>query len=377
MSTVGPIVTEVDWRAGDRRREAFQRSYTFSLEYRNLPGMVYSMLPAIAEAFDLDDDGKAWLGWLNGNTQNAVTSMLLLEAAPTPWEWRRAVDFWNEHFKALEFDTDRRHQKTKFGEATERWVNGLIDAAETPASVWDFDNGKDAFRYAMAQPFMGRISAWSYMEFVRILLGPNIVPDVDGWYLGESSSRSHRNALCLLSGYDDAWGWDNEQAEMPMILGIMDDLHDLAEDLLTEADGRNAVLLGTHDLGGPPEYDHHPLVARLTLESALCTFKSWHKPDRRYPNVYADMMYQRIKKAEARLGRDLTDLWEIRAHTLPPALRLEDNPGDPGLSAIKQNWYRETGEIHYLHMLFPDMNPSGFEAAVAAGEYGERKDPKW
>lgn len=365
------MLTEVDWRAGDRRREVFQRSYTFSLEYRNLPGMVYSMLPAVADAFDLDSDGRAWLAWLNGNTQNVVTSMLLLEAAPRWQDWSKAVEFFNENFKALEFDTDRRHQKTKFPDATKKWIAGLLDSGNSPASVWDFEDGQTAFRYAMAQPYMGRISAWSYMEFVRILLGPNIVPDVDGWYLYESSSRSHRNALCMLSGYDEAWGWDREQAEMPMILGIMDDLDALAEDLLQEADGRNAVFTPPDDLG------HHPLVARLTLESALCTFKSWHKPDRRYPNVYADMMYQRIKKAEARLNRSLNLLWGIRLATLPEPLRLEDNPGDPGLSSIKQNWFRETGEIHYLHMLFPDMKPSGFETAVAAGEFGERKDPKW
>lgn len=365
-----------DWRSPELHREAFQRSYTFSLRHRNFPGMVYSMLPAIADLFDLDDDGRAWLAWLNGNTQNAVTSMLLLEAAPSWADWPKAVDFWNEHFKALEWDTDRRHQKNRFGEATEQWVDHIISSGYSPAEIWAEDlDGRETFKYAMSLPHMGRISAWSYMEFARILLP--WIPDVDGWYLKESSSRSHRNALCMLAGYDDAWGWDREQAEMPMILGIMDDLHNLAEDLLAEADRRNAVPLGTHDMGGPPEFDHHPDVSRLTLESALCTFKSWHKPNRRYPNVYADMMYQRIKKAEARFGRSLDDLWTIRAETLPAPLRLEDNPGDPGLVPVKQNWFRETGEVHYLHMEFPDMEPSGFERAVAAGEFGERRDPKW
>lgn len=369
----GDVVT--DWRLAENRREAFQRSYTFSLEYRNFPGMVYPMLPAIADIFDLDEDGKAWLAWLNGNTQNVVTSMLLLEAAPRWQDWRKAVDFFNENFKALEFDTDRRHQKTKFPEATEKWFTRLMDEAESPSEAWASYTGESGFKYAMSLPYMGRISAWSYMEFVRILL-PDVVPDVDGWYLGESSSRSHRNALCMLDGYDEAWGWDNEQAEMPMILGIMDELDALGEDLLQEADGRNAILADIHP-DGSPEYAHHPDVSRLTMESALCTFKSWHKPNRRYPNVYADMMYQRIKKAEARMGRDLQVLWDIRKHTLPAPLRLEDNPGDPGLSPVKQNWFRETGEIHYFHMLFNDMNPSGFEAAVAAGEFGERKDPSW
>lgn len=358
-----------DWRTD--KREIFQRSYTFSLEYQNFPGMVYSMLPAIAEAYDLDEDGRAWLAWLNGNTQNVVTSMLLLDYAPRWEDWKDAVTYWNAHFKALEFDTDRRHQKSKFGEATEQWAEGLRDRAESPASVWEeYRDGKTAFAYAMSQPYMGRISAWSYMEFARILLP--FIPDVDGWYLKESSSRSHRNALCLLSGYEEAWGWDREQAELPAILGLMEGLSDLGDDLLAEAERRNRR--GTDvEKGGWS----HPDVSRLTMESALCTFKSWHKPDRRYPNVYADMMYQRIKKAETRMKRDLSLLWDIRRESLPAPLRLEDNPGDPGLSPVKQNWYRETGEVHYLHMTFDDMELSGFEKAVAAGEYGERKDPKW
>lgn len=351
-----------DWRSPELRREAFQRSYTHSLRHLNFPGMVYSMLPAIADEFDLDEDGRAWLAWLNGNTQNAVTSMLLLEAAPTPWEWRKAVDFFNEHFKALEFDIDRRHQKSKFAVATEQWVNRLINQADTPASVWadaSDDYWKLCWDVAINSPYMGRISAWSYMEFARILLP--FIPDVGEWFLEESSSRSHRNSLSLLLGYDDAWGWDREQAEIPFMLDLFPQLHELAESLLAEAKERNP---------GDPN------VCRLTMESALCTFKSWHKPNRRYPNVYADMMYQRIKKAEARLGRSLDLLWDIRKRTLPVHLRLEDNPRDPGLAPIKQNHFRTTGEVPMMSWDFPDM-ANQFDDALRNDEFPMRKDPKW
>jgi hypothetical protein len=364
----------VDWRLPENRREAFQRSYTFSLEYQNFPGMVYSMLPAIADHYGLDDDGRAWLAWLNGNTQNVVTSMLLLEAAPTPWEWPKAVAFFNEHFKALEWDTDRRHQKAAFPKATEKWVGELMNRAETPASAWleAAANGwESCWKEAIESPYMGRISAWSYMEFARILLP--YIPDVGSWFLEETSSRSHRNALCLLSGFDDAWGWDREQADTPFLLDLFPALHGLAEDLLAEAEQRNVVCVGGDGRLEPYAYEPHPLVSRLTLESALCTFKSWHKPDRRYPNVYADMMYQRIKKAETRMGRKLDLLWEIRQNTLPSWARVEDNPLDPGLSPIKQNCYRETGQIPYLWRVFDDMQPADFESV----RHAPRKDPKW
>jgi hypothetical protein len=370
-STVVPMST--DWRAPELRRELFQRSYTFSLRHLNFPGMVYSMLPAIADHFDLDEEGRAWLAWLNGNTQNVVTSMLILEEARGPGDWKKAVDFVNENFRQLEWDTDRRHQKSKFAEATEQW---FMDYGHRPAQGWldVASSGPEAsWDHAIGHPYMGRISAWSFLEFARILI-PEI-PDVPEWYLKESSSRSHRNALCMLLGYDDAWSWDREKSEIPFMLDLLPRLHELAEDLLKEADERNAEK--AYGSEGPEYQVQNPHVSRLTMESALCTFKSWHKPDRRYPNVYADMMYQRIKKAESRFDRSLDLLWDIRKETLPASLRLEDMPYDPGMVSVKQNWYQDMGQVHYLHTIFPDMEPSGFELRVDGREYGQRKDPKW
>jgi hypothetical protein len=332
------------------------------LKNLNFPGMVYSMMPAIADYFDLDDDGRAWLVWLNGNNQNLVSSLLLLEVAPRPQDWKKAVDFWNDHFTQLEWDIDRRHQKSAFGKATESW---FTDQGFRPAESWFLaaERGwEDVWKHSIGQPYMGRISAWSMYEYARILLGPDRIPDVGSWFLEADSSRSHRNSLSFLSGYDDAWHWDKEDSQIPFMLDLFPQLHDLAEDLLAEAKERNP---------------NDPNVCRLTMESALCTFKSWHKPNRRYPNVYADMMYQRIRKQEVRFGRRLGLLWDIRRHTLPGHLRLEDNPYDLGLVPTKQNWYRETGEVHYLHHDWEDMEPSRYETLVQTRHFGERKDPKW
>lgn len=373
-------MTQRDWRLPENRREAFQRSYTFSLKYGTFPGCVYALLPAIADAFDLDDDDRAWLAWLNGNTQNAVTSLLLLEAAPKWTDWKKAVDFWNEHFKQLEWDTDRRHQKSKFGEATTEWAADLMDIGESPASVWrEVGRGgawEHVWAYAKGLPHFGRLSAWSGLEFARILLGSDVVPDMGSWLLEDKSgSRSHRNGLALVAGYDSVY-WDADTADM---LGVVPELNELAEDLLSEAQGRNLIqdchcLPPYADCTHPPEPD--PNVSRLTMESALCTYKSWHKPNRRYPNVYADMMYNRIKKAEARFGRTLDLLWDARKRHLPPYLRLEDNPHDPGLAPEKQNWYLKTGEPVMLSWEYPDME-SEFDATLAADGFPLRKDPKW
>lgn len=348
----------IDWRLPEHRVETFQRSYTFHLKHKAHPGMVYSFLPELATEFALDDDGRAWLVWLNGNTQNAVTSLLLLEAAPRPEDWRDAVAFWNDNFKLLEWDTDRRHQKSKFGEATEKWIDHHDLRGASPAEDWmkAGDLGwKHVWEYSKSQPYMGRLSAWSMMEYARILFGSKVIPDTGSWMLeDQSGSQSHRNALCTLMGYDAVY-WGPGDADM---LGVTQAATEAADVLLSEARRRNPG---------------HPDVSRLTMESALCTWKSWHKPNRRYPGVYADIMYNRICKAEARFGRNLDLLWDIRRRDLPTYLRLEDSPFDPGVAPIKQNHYLETGIPIHLGKDWSDMD-DGF---LESDNFSLRKDPVW
>lgn len=341
-----------DYRIPELRPHTFLEFYRFHLRYAAHPGCVYSLLPAISASLDLDEDQNAWLVWLNGNTQNVVTSLMLLEAAPRAEDWRKAVDFWNDNFTRLEWDTDRRHQKSKFGVATEDWA---LDHSREPAQGWrDAAAGGwgSTWAFAFGQPFLGRLSAWSMIEYARILL-PGI-PDSDTWMLEDKSgSKSHRNGLATVYGHDAVY-WD---ADTPDMLGIVDDLATFGDLLLGQVD--------------------HPDASRLTMESALCTWKSWHKPNRRYPGVYLDMMYERIRKAEARFGRRFDVLWEARQIDLPQYLRLEDSPNDPGLSSIKQNWYLETGQIPILGRWSPTIELSEFDERVDAGAFGIRKDKKW
>lgn len=346
-------MSSLDWRLPENRREGFLRFYDFQLRTLGHPGAVYLLLPAISEALDLDEDGRAWLVWLNGNTQNVVTSLLLLEAAPTHRDWRKAVDFWNEHFKELEWDTDRRHQKSRFGEATEKWFR------HNPAEGW-LEAGSQGWArtwlYSISQPYMGRLSAWSMAEYARILFGP-VIPDASSFLLEDKEgSRSHRNGLAVVAGYEGAEHWDADIGDM---LGIVPDLDALAESLLAEAKDR---MFGHH--GGDPKKvaSHvHPDVNRLTMESALCTYKSHYKVNRRYPNVYHDMMYNRIRRGEKYFGERFEILWEARKAALPDLLLRENNLFDPGVHPSKQNHFRETGEFHYLHLFFPDMEPSQWE----------------
>lgn len=346
-----------DWRLPEHRREAFQRFYSFHLKYRTHPGCVYFLLPHLAEQLydgDATQDQKGWIVWLNGNTQNPVTTQLILEVAPDPANWRDAVAFVDEHFRDLEWDTDRRHQKGKFVEATTKWA-ALHDDGREASAGW-LEAAKDGWpgvwKYALAQPYMGRLSAWSMSEYAKIML-PGM-PDADTLLLHDKNgSQSHRNGLSIIAGFDAAF-WPAEAADL---LGIVPQLETLGAYLLREAEERNP---------GNPD------VGYLTMESALCTYKSWHKPNRRYPNVYVDMHYERIKRAEKRFGDRFQLQWEARERFLPDHLLLEKNPNDPGLTAVKQNHYLETGEPI---MMSREMGiENSFETKVAQGHFGTRKD---
>ena len=354
-------VTSRDWRLPEHRREAFQRFYSFHLKYRTHPGLVYFLLPDLGRHLwgirDQDDyydhlDDLAWMVWVNGNTQNPVTTQLILEEAPTFDLWEKAVAFWNTNFTKLEWDTDRRHQKSKFGEATEKWVHNHPDG---PSSGWDEaseEGWEGVWKYAISQPYMGRLSAWSMSEYAKILL-PNM-PNASTLMLRDKTgSQSHRNGLSILSGFDAAF-WPPEAADT---LGIVGRLEELGESLLSGALERNPLCLD---------------VGYLTMESALCTYKSWHKPNRRYPNVYTDMHYLRVKRAEKHFGA-IPFQWSSRKQNLPQSLLLEFQPNDPGLAPVKQNHYRETGEIPMMYLDWPDMT-SSLDLQIQKGLLPQRKD---
>ena len=328
--------SEVDWRWPENRREAFLRFYGYHLKYRAHPGMVYSWLPALAEEYGMTDQERAWLVWINGNTQNPVTSKLILDVAPSPEDWRLAVEFVDTNFSRLQWDTDRRYHKARFGEATEKMINEW--GAQYLNEWWGQKSSygwEYLWKFATGMPYMGRLSAWSMIEYARILLPKEKIIDAPTLLLKDrDGSKSHRNGLCLLMGMNATrWGW--EEAEPYVTMAEI-----LGEDLLREARAR---------------FPDQPDVSRLTLESALCTYKSWHKPNRRYPGVYADMALNRLRWAEERWGTRFECLWRSRRETLPVQLRAEDNPADPGLSLLKQNLYLETGVPYGMGWEYPDM----------------------
>ena len=344
--TSGVLLPEdADLRLPQYRREVFLRFYDFHTKYGTHPGLVYLVIPSLRKKLGWTAEETLWFSFLNGCTQNPITSLRLWRVAPTIADADHLVEWLKHNVETVTVDTDRRYHRRAIPTAIHGYRKLLRGASQE--DFWTSaasDGWNSTWTSARSIPTFGRLSAWSFCDYL-LCSGISVSPS-DLMLEDRSGSRSHRNGLAIVSGRDDL----DHHASNPSFDGrySSDDLDHLARvgnDLLTEAQTRAS---------GQP---HAPFINRLTLESALCTYKSFHRPNRRYPNVYSDMMYDRIMTARGTAAdSDLDLFWEIRAERLPTALRLEDNSGDPGCVAIKQNWYRETGRIPMMSGEYADMS---------------------
>ena len=340
----------MDFRRPEFRREVFLRFYEWSLKTRSFPGCVYFLMPYLANILTWGIEQRLWFAFLNGNTQNPVTSWIIFKRFPDFATMNIAdLEQWfNQEFKRLGFDTDRRHQKAGFiasvrcyqrltHGAQEEFFNSFINTGD------QYENFRKAWDVVRNQfHSFGRMSTFSYLEYLRII-GLNL--DCDQLFLEDmSGSKSHRNGLAKVLGRDDLdWHDSNSTAfDGKYRAEMLTWLNQEAALLLDEARQRVA--------GKTYAYS----ASYFTLESALCTYKSWHRPNRRYPGVYLDMFHDRIKKAEAAWPEeDFSLFWDARKSCLPEHLRLEDNPHDVGVKPAKQNHYRLTGQVIALDRDWP------------------------
>ncbi len=351
----------MDFRRAEYRQEVFLRFYEWSVKYRSFPGGVHYVLPYVAQALELDTEGRYWLAWLNANTQNPVTSLLLLQAAPRPRDWYQAIDFWRAHYRTLEWDTDRRYHKARFEDAMRGYAAATDCTCTLPQHKYFREGGgswSGWWARASALPTMGRLSTWSYLEYLRILLGPDVVPDADTLMIRDiQGSRSHRNGLALVTG------WDDLIVDKQLGAGHTDAVYTRTALEFLEAQAADLFSEAQQRVGAEANL--------LSLESALCTYKSWHKPNRRYPGCYNDMLYNRLRSAENRWGNRFGVIWDARKDSLPARLRLERELYDPGLSPTKQNWYLQTGQVINMTEEWPCFQ-NGFEQMVREHAFGRR-----
>ena len=302
------LTAGTDFRLPEYRREVFLRFYQFHLKYRAHPGCVYYLMRYLPERLHWDTEQKLWFAFLNGNTQNPVTSLIIMQTL-------------KGHASQAEYF-----------------------AAQMPGG--EGENFQHLWSVVRSDKFysFGRLSAFSYLEYLRIMGVPINCNDL---FLEDmSGSQSHRNGLCIVLGRD-GWDWHKSNPDFggKYPEGAIKWLGIAAEGLMLEAKDRAK--------GTAWEYDTN----YFTLESAFCTYKSWHRPNRRYPNVYNDMLYDRIQAAESRwLGDiDLEIFWDARRACLPANLRLEDNPSDVGVKPRKQNHYLNTGQVIMMERDWPEF----------------------
>ena len=358
----------MDFREPQYRREVFLNFYEYHLKYKSHPGAVYYVMPYLAEKYEWDFETRLWFAFINGATQNPLTSWVLFQRFPVFSEvnldemekWHRA--YWRN----LDYDTDRRYQKGHFVEMVTNYKEliGSKTQVEYFSDICDtgdvYENFKKLWDVVFNDFFMyGRLSTFSYTEYLKIM-GLNIDCG-DLFIFDKSGSKSHRNGLCVVLGRDDYdVRKDNEDLPQEFVKGhtkeLMGWLETEGELLLKDAKER---FKGS---------DFFEDVNYYTLESTLCCYKSWHRKNRRYPNVYNDMFFDRIKKAEMRdwyeidgLSTNFRDFWEAREKYLPEHMRRENNPNDPGLVKVKQNWYRFTGQVPMMDKEFSYYKNDFFE----------------
>ena len=337
-----------DYRLPENRREAFLKFYEFHLKYRSHPGAVYQFLPHLSSHFGWDLEQRLWFASINALTQYSMTSLAIFNKQPEPpkndAEWEKFNTWFNDNWYSLPFDSDRKWQKKDAPQA----IKVLSEKYKEYGSMKNLYSGNFSTLWERVRNelySLGRLGAWSGLEFVKIAAAGELDFEYDTLMLRDiSGSKSHRNGLCILLGHEELDWHDklNPNFDGKYTDKMLSWLEREGEKLLAEC----KELFRGRDFENDVGYE--------TLESTLCCYKSWHRPNRRYPSVYNDMAYARLlETTEKNPGLDLTPFWEAREAYLPETLRIECNPshlqhGSKTLSKKLQNWYRETGEVLFV-----------------------------
>lgn len=347
-----------DYRLKENRFKLFKDFYWFHTKYKIHPGLVYLYLPEITK--NMTKEQKYWTAFLEGCTQNPNTVYAILQYFPNrPWTQEEMSNFkkWlNNNYSKLEYDTDRIHFKGKLYTQLEHYneIVGESQEKKFEEDLYDEDPKKyftNVFNFVLNDVWgFGRMSSWSYVEFIKICCGLNY-EFWDFYMRDQESSMSMRNGLLLLYGRDDLHVWkelpDNPKSHSKEIMDWAEqEVRELKEYLKTQYDDIE--------------------VTGETLESILCAFKNLIR-GRRYPNIYTDMSYDRIKKAEKLWSKDVdfSLFWKVREEQLPHTLLKEFNYDrymqdyeKEAVTKKKQMFFRETGQPLFLDLFFDYYNPT-------------------
>lgn len=324
----------MDYRLPKNRLKYFESLYRMNLNNGVMPGLVYLYMPALAERYNWDAEQKLWFAFLNGMTQNPITSLRMFEQlpeVPPAGATLSKFDSWfNDNWATLQFDTDRRYGKKETVQAIKSYANFVAQAGGQEKL---FTNDNFSYLWAVVTTnfhSFGRLTSFSYLEYVRIMgFGADCN---DLLFVDKSGSKSHRNGALFLNGMDNlvhdkrmANGFDGNYDNFERMCGWLADDADIKMNVFKTLN---------------PDV---PNVGYFTWESNLCTFKN-HFFGRRYPGVYADMAQERIEWADERGLTAHTEVFkDMRAGLLPEWLRSECEDNSLTLKE-KGKVFPQTGE---------------------------------
>ena len=358
-----------DFRLPENRRETFFTAYEFHLKFKTMPGLVYGYFPYLAKKLNWSMEDKLWFAFINGNTQNPSTSWIIFNEFPSiadldidkfeKWYFSVCNDEGKLIWQKLPIDMDRRHFRNKLHTSIRVYQENLAgrtqeeffmsycntdDKFQNFANLWDRVYKGDKKNGVKKFFSFGRLSAFSYIEYLWI---QGLPIDCDRFFAEDyKGSSSHRNGTCWVIGREDL---DEHKSNPYYNKG--DVLHN--KDVIAMLD-REMEKLYREALVRFKDNEILPDVSRFTIESQLCNYKSWHRPSRRYPNVYGDMAYDRLMKVEAMeefKQYNFMLFWEARLTFMPTEIRPEGNPENLGVTSFKQNLYRLTGKQHTLGLI--------------------------
>ncbi len=334
------MITDIDYRLRENRTKYFDALYTLNLNYGVMPGLVYLYMPELAKRYNWDTEQRLWYAFLNGMTQNPITSLRLLEqlpeVPPAGAALTRFTNWFDENWETLQYDTDRRYQKKDTVEAIKSYAS-LLSGFKSQEEMLTGDYQTLWKRVRDGYDSFGRLSAFSYLEYVYL---NGFGADCDDLlFEDKSGSKSHRNGMMFLYGADQ-YVWDKRMkndftGDYPDFSKICDWLNTAASSYLDRYSQLN------------PEVSN---VGNFTFESNLCTFKN-HFFGRRYPGVYADMAWSRIEWAEEK-GLDVEEFKDMRSELLPTWLRAECSNNKVDINkhaAIFANTGTPFRGEHFLH----------------------------
>jgi hypothetical protein len=313
-TVTGELPLSKDYREPAHRQAYFNALYQLNLQHGVMPGLVYLYMPELAKRFGWNDEQKLWFAFLNGLTQNPITSLRMFvqlwECPPAGAQLTRFTEWFNANWDNLQFDTDRRYQKKDTIDAIKAYA---VLVGQHGSQVAMLTGKSYAELWALVRDHyhsFGRLSSFSYLEYVHL---NGFGADCDTLLFDDKSgSKSHRNGMLFLLGQDNLV-WDKRQPNSH------DGKYSDFKKMCTWLEARASELMKEFYAKRYP----HWAVSRFTFESNLCTFKN-HFFGRRYPGVYADMAWERILWADERGQTSYTGVFkEMREQLLPEWLRAE------------------------------------------------------